>query len=213
MVTVLQWPKTLYELITNGDKSIISWTENGDGFIIHSVNEFQKPDGILFKYFPGVKDYNSFARSCSNYFMKTKSFTSPIIRKHKYGIFHRDHPERLNLVFNKESLLKEANMILHQKTLTDIGYVDPPPVPVQEKINILANISSKLTSTNNKLDDLKNDLILIKDDIKNKLKYEKKISRRKFINMIYNVCLQKVDDPEIEKFKTVIKKYIDENLK
>jgi hypothetical protein len=93
-------------MITDSDKAIISWTEKGDGFIIHSVSEFQKPGGILNKYFPGAKDYNSFERSCSNYFMKTKSIVSPIIRIHKYGIFHRDHPERLNLVFNKESLLK-----------------------------------------------------------------------------------------------------------
>lgn len=103
-----EWPFQLYRMINEGDPNVIRWNGRGDGFIISSKIEFEKPGGVLSKFFPSAKSgYAAFSRSCCNYFFKSVSSRERHLPEleHRHHIFGRDiAAERLLEVYNKNQV-------------------------------------------------------------------------------------------------------------
>ncbi len=87
-----EWPLTLYRMISQGDKNVIRWNDRGDGFVISSKADFERPGGVLSKFFPGAKSgYAAFSRSCCNYFFRSVSARDRRLPEleHTHHIFSR----------------------------------------------------------------------------------------------------------------------------
>jgi hypothetical protein len=135
------WPKTLYKMLQEADPNIVCWSADGTTFYIRSKIEFEKPGGVLQKYFPGcTTGYAAFSRTCCNYFMlaiPSRYCPLPTLgHRHQFGIFHRDHPERLKYVYTKNQLKNIKNREMHEACLysfeedLDDDKTEPNPEPV-----------------------------------------------------------------------------------
>jgi len=91
------WITVLYNMVNDGDKNkidnVIKWVPNGTGFTISSRDDFEKPGGILHKFYPQLSQgYTSFTRSLYNYnFYIGKTSDNKLIIKHRNNLFHRDN--------------------------------------------------------------------------------------------------------------------------
>ena len=91
------WITVLYNMVNDGDKNktdkVIKWVPNGSGFTISSKSDFEKPGGILHKFYPQLSQgYTSFTRSLYNYnFYIGKTSDNKLIIKHRNNLFHRDN--------------------------------------------------------------------------------------------------------------------------
>lgn len=79
---------------------IITWSDNGDAFIIYNQNQFEKL--ILPRYFRTGR-FRSFQRQLTTYgFKRTNLYAShKDVYVYQHQKFHRDHPELINQVRQK----------------------------------------------------------------------------------------------------------------
>jgi hypothetical protein len=222
------WPEALYRMLRDGDPNIVSYSEDGKGFYIRSKKEFEKPGGVLEQFFPGAgSGYSAFSRSCSNYFMASipaKDCPLPMLgHYHKFGIFHRDHPERLKYVFNKNQLKDNKNFSNHMACMYSIKLNQEAPAP---DLDTLIDASDALSDE--QVDALSDEQVdapavdepkykfrikkykeTVKKYKKKTIKYKDPTNRNHFVAMIAMISTPKyIDDDSIKSLKIVMNNWL-----
>jgi hypothetical protein len=171
------WPEIAWDMITNGDQNVIKWIGDGSNFLITSKIEFEKPGGVLEKYFGVLKGgYDSFSRSCLNHNIFTVERKLPELeRSHAFKLFHRDHPEKLKYIFNREALQKYPEKLILYKSIIASSKPD------DKNLNFLVDASISIPKIEIKPDDKKLNFLVdasfsipkpeIKLKCSNKIKY------------------------------------------
>lgn len=86
--------RKLFEILSHESPSVISWSESGDSFFIHDVEEFV--NNVLLKYFRHQK-FSSFQRQLNLYGFR-KVHKGPDTGGYTHQFFKRGRPELLDVI-------------------------------------------------------------------------------------------------------------------
>jgi hypothetical protein len=97
-------------MMVNDSNDVIQWMQDGNGFIINSIKEFKKSDGILHKFYPHASGYFTFTRSLNYYNFCVERSDKKLIIKHKQNLFHRDNDNYTKITRNKSKRTSKSKI-------------------------------------------------------------------------------------------------------
>jgi len=142
MTTLAPFLRKLWDMVNDiTNESIISWLEDGDGFIIYKPRELST--FVLPKYFNG--NMCSFVRQLNLYGFN--KIGDEFVFKHNEGKFKRGYEENLGLIERRKNIKNRARKVsesgkVKQKKTGSLSHEYPAEVPQDDLISKLIQTNS-----------------------------------------------------------------------
>jgi hypothetical protein len=136
------WIKNLHMMV-NDSNDVIQWMQDGNGFIINSIKEFKKSDGILYKFYPRASGYSTFTRSLNYYNFCVENSDKKLIIKHKQNLFHRDNDN-----YTKITRSKSKTLLVKKRRKNNISEIDELQDIIKKQAETIAKLEKNIQEQN-----------------------------------------------------------------